>query len=667
MKRKNILKFVSLLGIGSFVMLAAASCTSATTPTPNPTPKPDPMPNPGGGMNGGNTNRGNGGGMMGDNPNPGNTTPEQQLAAARKTLTDLLGTENTNVAFYADYAKIQSTLNAAYMTAKTASENTSASLENLRSASTTLQAAIDKAASDKRAFDSANQSLVTAYNNLKTTLQFKTTSLEELSENKYSGIKNHLSKLFDTGSAITAKTLDPTSGERPTLEKVNEANNSIKMAISPESLKKWKDNADKFNEFEKNPLSKEKLSTGTDSAHNQEQPANYSFVGYSVDVTGTTTAPASEKALLNWNYAQRTIFTSGDQPTKIDTPAASDEAPAQPLSNVSWIYSLAGNGAKYTLDFTYYGPSTGYLYFPYKLVKNSDSVGLQYKLNNSPTETAIAFGNMQNANGPTATVDSINIAKVTLSNLNFGANKIEFSVPSEKVAPMIGNMYLTSSADEANKQKIENSIFGNSVTTENNRTIISVDALSGYSLASDWSTFIGRYADQQLTLDGKMMRDQKYYLIGYVGGNTGARNVTGITEKTNEQRSPVVSTPKTRTYTFYVNAPKAGAYYIKGVFASKVRRDLKFSTGDMSSNNVTIQQLSTNNLTTLRTFDTSATTGATRVTTVSDRKTLTLVEGLNKIVVSGATADNGNAPNFGYLEFILNETQPETTNVSNPS
>ncbi|SYV94466.1 Mycoplasma haemagglutinin, partial [Mycoplasmoides gallisepticum] len=93
---------------------------------------------------------------------------------------------------------------------------------------------------------------------------------------------------------------------------------------------------------------------------------------------------------------------------------------------------------------------------------------------------------MQNANGPTATVDSINIAKVTLSNLNFGANKIEFSVPAEKVAPMIGNMYLTSSADEANKQKIENSIFGNSVTTENNRTIISVDALSGYSLASDW-------------------------------------------------------------------------------------------------------------------------------------------------------------------------------------
>ncbi|UQZ95761.1 hypothetical protein F9C22_03340 [Mycoplasmoides gallisepticum] len=71
MKRKNILKFVSLLGIGSFVMLAAASCTTPVNPTPNPTPTPNP---PSGGMSGGNTNPGNGGGM--DNS-------AQQLAAAK--------------------------------------------------------------------------------------------------------------------------------------------------------------------------------------------------------------------------------------------------------------------------------------------------------------------------------------------------------------------------------------------------------------------------------------------------------------------------------------------------------------------------------------------------------------------------------------------------------
>ncbi|AAP56693.1 VlhA.5.08 variable lipoprotein family protein [Mycoplasmoides gallisepticum str. R(low)] len=661
MKRKNILKFVSLLGIGSFVMLAAASCTTPVNPTPNPTPNPEPKPNPTPNPEPKPMPNPGGGGESMDNA-------AQELAAARTALTSLLASKNANVEMYSDYAKIKNDLTAAYTTAEQTSQNSSATLEQVKNATSTLQTAINTANSNKQKFDQDHSELLTSYKNLKTVVGKKDAVVMELKDSKYSAILNEINSASLKAEKIIKETLDPISGEIPTSKMITDGTANIEKVINSETLMSQKENADQFANFKAYTIVKEKI-MGTDDTHNQAQPANYSFVGYSVDVTGTTTAPGSETALPNWNYAQRTIFTSGDQPTKIDTPAASDETPAQPLSNVSWIYSLAGNGAKYTLDFTYYGPSTGYLYFPYKLVKNSDSVGLQYKLNNIPTETAITFGNMQNANGPTATVDSINIAKVTLSNLNFGANKIEFSVPAEKVAPMIGNMYLTSSADEANKQKIENSIFGNSVTTENNRTIISVDALSGYSLASDWSTFVGRYTDQQLTLDGKMMPDQKYYLIGYVGGNTGARNVTGITEKTNEQRSPVASTPKTRTYTFYVNAPKAGAYYIKGVFASKVRRDLKFSTGDMSSNNnVTVRQLSTNNLTTLKTFDTSATTGPTRVTTVPDnRKTLTLVEGLNKIVVSGATADMGNAPNFGYLEFILNETQPETTNVSNPS
>ncbi len=367
-------------------MLAAASCTSATTPTPNPEPKPkpnpnpepkpDPMPNPpSGGMNGGDTNPGNDGGMMGDNPNPGNTTPEQQLAAARKTLTDLLGTENTNVALYADYAKIQSTLSTAYMTAKTASENTSATLDNLRSASTTIQAAIDKAASDKRAFDSANQPLVTAYNQLKTTLQSKTTSLEGLSENRYSGAKNHLSKLFDAGSAITAKTLDPTMGTVPEVQSVTKANEDITTAVS--KLTEWKTNADKFNDFEKKPLSKEKLESTNDRAHNQEQPANWSFVGYSVDIT--TRSASNSQNLPNWNFAQRKVWTSEGQ-QRGRTVLVSSPVSA---TDVSWIYSLAGEGTKYTLTFEYYGPDNAFLYFPYKLVKAADSssVALQYSLN----------------------------------------------------------------------------------------------------------------------------------------------------------------------------------------------------------------------------------------------------------------------------------------------
>ncbi|WP_081275612.1 hypothetical protein, partial [Mycoplasmoides gallisepticum] len=56
-------------------------------------------------------------------------------------------------------------------------------------------------------------------------------------------------------------------------------------------------------------------------------------------------------------------------------------------------------------------------------------------------------------------------------------------------------------------------------------------------------------------------------------------------------------------------------------------------------------------------------TESTRVTTdPTGRKTLTLVEGLNKIVVSGAT--NGNhAPFVGNLTFTLNNVQT-TSNTS---
>ncbi|MES3497619.1 FIVAR domain-containing protein, partial [Mycoplasmoides gallisepticum] len=141
MKRKNILKFVSLLGIGSFVMLAAASCTSATTPTPNPEAKPNPMPNPpSGGMNDKNTNPGNGEGM--DNS-------AQQLAAAKTALTTLLNGQTEKVGLYNDYAKIKDQLVKAYTAAKEISDKSDATLQEVNNAKTTLETAITTAASSK--------------------------------------------------------------------------------------------------------------------------------------------------------------------------------------------------------------------------------------------------------------------------------------------------------------------------------------------------------------------------------------------------------------------------------------------------------------------------------------------------------------------------------------
>ncbi|AFP76371.1 variably expressed lipoprotein and hemagglutinin (VlhA) family protein [Mycoplasmoides gallisepticum NC96_1596-4-2P] len=700
MKRKNILKFVSLLGIGSFVMLAAASCTQASTPTPTPTPTPNPEPKPdpmtppsggdmnnplSGGMNGGDTNPGNGGGT--DNA-------VQQLAAARKTLTDLLGTENTNVALYADYAKIQSTLSTAYMTAKTASENTSATLDNLRSASTTLQAAIDKAASDKRAFDSANQPLVTAYNQLKTTLQSKTTSLEGLSENKYSSIKNHLSKLFDTGSAITAKTLDPTMGTVPEVLPVTKANEDITTAVS--KLTEWKTNADKFNEFVKNPLSKGKLSAGADSAHNQEQPANWSFAGYSVDLTTGSTGNSQNP--LNWNFAQRKVWTSEGQQTG-KTALVSSPVSA---TDVSWIYSLAGEGTKYTLTFEYYGPDNAFLYFPYKLVKQADSssVALQYSLNKTssklinfePAETvstntdqsenevattsttearsssevlvADEAATSNNEMNPTPTVSDINIAKVTLSGLTFGENTIEFSVPTNKVAPMIGNMYLTSNSES--QGKIYNEIFGNTSNSSDNSTSVTVDLLTGYSLASGWSTYIGEFKqlmDTQMGASSDSQTRKPSYLVGFIGG-PGRRQ---LVNNSNKIESPKTNSQQ-RTFTIYVNAPQDGDYYISGSYLTSDNRQLMFSspTGDSTSsmNNVTLTIQGKRNWTTLGAFNTQTNTNIVNPSNLSSgmqnaHTTLRLKKGLNKVVISGVS--NGDTPYIGNLTFTLNNNPSSNT------
>ncbi|SYV95254.1 Mycoplasma haemagglutinin, partial [Mycoplasmoides gallisepticum] len=192
---------------------------------------------------------------------------------------------------------------------------------------------------------------------------------------------------------------------------------------------------------------------------------------------------------------------------------------------MSWIYSLAGEGTKYTLSFEYYGPDTAFLYFPYKLVKQADSnsVALQYSLNkaspklinfqpvrtepanaDSTTNETTTTGSSEsrsssevlvadeaatsnNEMNPTPTVDSINIAKVTLTGLAFGQNTIEFSVPTDqtnKVAPMIGNMFISSNSES--QEKIYNQIFGNTSNLSTDSRSVTIDLLKGYSLASGW-------------------------------------------------------------------------------------------------------------------------------------------------------------------------------------
>ncbi|MES3497408.1 hypothetical protein QMY45_02775 [Mycoplasmoides gallisepticum] len=651
MKRKNILKFVSLLGIGSFVMLAAASCTSATTPTPNPTPnpepKPDPMPNPpSGGMNGGDTNPGGGQGMM---------NSAQQLADAKAALTTLTNSESEKVGLYVDYAKINAKLSAAYTTAKNVLNNSASTTQNINAAKTTLEAEIAAAAKAKTDFDAQHASLVEAYNNLKETLKEEKTNLDSLANENYAAIRTNLNSLYEKANTIVTATLDPATGNIPEVMSVTQANQDITNATS--KLVAWKQNADNLaNSFIKQSLVKNNL-TGVDVANNQEQPGNYSFVGFSVNVDTP-----------NWNFAQRKVWAS-ENTLLATTPTEDATQQAAPLTDVSWIYTLNGAEAKYTLSFRYFGAGkTGYLYFPYKLVKTNDNVGLQYKLNGGDTEqinfvqtpaassshdaaieeeTMASPAEMQSA----PTVDDIKIAKVALSNLNFDSNTIEFSVPTGKVAPMIGNMYLTSSNAEVNKNKIYDDLFGNTFSNENNPTSVTVDLLKGYSLAASYSIYVRQFNDLNIQNGTDMARSRAVYLVGLIGSNA-SRSIRNLS---NVRTSPNTVSAN-RTFTIYVNAPKSGDYYLSGSYLTNQNRNIKFlnsSSDQTSSNSLTLNVQAQTNWETLGNFDTSNNTNivTTSGSSTTTGRTLNLKQGLNKIVISGV--GNGNTPFIGNLTFTL--------------
>ncbi|WP_434340942.1 hypothetical protein [Mycoplasmoides gallisepticum] len=715
MKRKNILKFVSLLGIGSFVMLAAASCTSATTPTPkpepkptpSPEPKPDPMPNPpSGGMNGGDTNPGNGGGM--DNA-------AKQLAAARTALTNLLSSKNTNVQMYSDYAKIKSDLTAAYTSAEATSQNSSAKLEQVKSATSTLQTAINTAVNEKKVFDENNSELVTAYNNLKTTLEGENTTLAAFNDSaNYGGIKTHLMSLYNQAKTITTSTLLNDAGQSPNKDNVVKINKEITDAINPTLLNQQKANADMLaTSFTKQVLNDTQLTSGSSetSMQTQPQPGNYSFVGYSVDVT-----TGSNNARPNWNFAQRKVWDTNKAPL-------TQTEQSNKLTDVSWIYSLSGMGAKYTVTFDYYGASNNaYLYFPYKLVQANDNVALQYSLNGiapkaiefkaaaatqavpaqegaSATHQDSSSGSSSPSSPPAAaapseaearvaetpanppatsqdsasadqtmstattmneapTVDIINVAKVTLTDLKFGQNTIEFSLPTgddhtSKVAPMIGNMYLT--ANDQNVDKVYDDIFGNTVANQDNATEVSVDLLKGYSLATSYSMYVRRFST--LTANGTTISNP-VYLVGFIGGNQG-RTVSHTPSEVNN--FPIVN-GDSRTLTVYVNAPQQGQYHISGSYiSSTTQRSLRFSTDNTdnieSSNSITINVTAKQNWTSLEEFNTSSDSTIMQ----NNNRMLDLKKGLNKIVISGVS--NGDTPYIGNLKFTLNNPSP--TNAEN--
>ncbi|WP_391516855.1 hypothetical protein [Mycoplasmoides gallisepticum] len=612
-KKRIILKTISLLGTTSFLSIGISSCMSIT--------KKD------------------------ANPNNGQT----QLQAARMELTDLINAKARTLASLQDYAKIESSLSSAYSEAETVNNNLNATLEQLNMAKTNLESAINQANTDKTTFDNKHPNLVEAYKALKTTLSQRATNLEGLASTAYNQIRNNLVDLYNKASSLITKTLDPLNGG--TLLDSNEittANKNINNTLS--TINQQKTNANALaNSFIKKVIQNNEQSFVGMFTNTNVQPSNYSFVAFSADVTP-----------VNYKYARRTVWDG-------DGPSSRILANTNSITDVSWIYSLAGTNTKYQFSFSNYGPSTGYLYFPYKLVKAADAnnIGLQYKLNNGnvqQVEFATSTGANNTTANPTPAVDEIKVAKIVLSGLRFGQNTIEFSVPMgqdnmNKVAPMIGNIYLSS--NENNADKIYNDIFGNTINQQNNATSVMINMVEGYNLASSYSP-----AYKLINVSAGGGQTQPYYVIGWLGASDqNARTAMGT--NMNVQRVPATTSNQggyARYVSFYVNAPQAGSYYISGNYNSLTNRGLAVSTDTKFTTNVIkithLQVIDATNR--ILTFDTKTKRGTDsnngNITLDQNKDTITLTKGWNKVYISGVNADS---VGIGNLTFTL---MPPQTN-----
>ncbi|SYV95276.1 Mycoplasma haemagglutinin, partial [Mycoplasmoides gallisepticum] len=93
-------------------------------------------------------------------------------------------------------------------------------------------------------------------------------------------------------------------------------------------------------------------------------------------------------------------------------------------------------------------------------------------------------------------------------------------------------------------------------------------------------------------MEGTQRIQDPVYLVGYIGGSQD-RNFTQNLQVQNNLRYPLAQNDQ-RTFTIYVNAPKAGDYHISGsyLFSSNqnVQRGLKLSINNDNSVLLTVKK-----------------------------------------------------------------------------
>ncbi|MDC4184282.1 hypothetical protein [Mycoplasma bradburyae] len=604
MNKKSILKVVSLLSVGSIVMLSATSCNgiklSEQLKSSNLDTQPQPDPN------------------LDKNPTNEHMVDggvSALVTKARTELDNLIKTKADKLDAYSDYSVIKNELTSAYNAAELTKNSNSATEQQLNEAKASLQSSINKAEADKTEFDNGHTDIVRAYKELKTTLNNKSAILSSLNDDKYVGIRSYFKTYYDTAEQIITNTLQYDGLTKNTIDQAKN-----KIVELTDNLDSKKSNIDQYSTFKmfrvNNTNFKGSLKYSATPADSQK------LVTFSSDFDNDNNS-------YKWRYANRLI----DSETK--------ERSIQ-ITNVSWIYSLDTQDgmnmttASYDLDFEYYGGNTATLYFPYKAAKadqvSGSNLSLKYKLNeNNPVNVDLTG----------VAVNDIKVATINLTGLKFGMNKISFTTEANKKAPMIGNFYISTTNDTVDA--VYNDIFGNEVSADNPDKI-TVNFLKGYGLANKGygvtnSTFIKKMTGK---LDSDILGDQvpnnDYYVIGYLGdASQGSEQQNGSNIK---------------YYTFYVNVPKDGTYEISGIYntgenrglffwkdnynASQPGKKAKFSNLNSGQNNWTDKLKSFNKM---QKAD-------------NESASLELSKGLNKIIISGA-AWNRAAPNLGNVSFTL--------------
>ncbi|MDC4163503.1 hypothetical protein LNO75_02795 [Mycoplasma sp. T363T] len=616
-KTKKLLQLSFSLGFLATTALVATSCNDTKTVTPKPT-KPNPMqPENGSGSGTGTetTTPGTAETMQpGNGSGTGTTTPDN--TEAKNQLKALIDKENNNLALYADYSVIKSALVAAYTAAKEVNNKADATNNELTSAKTALETAINTAATSKTTFDKEHKELVEAYKGLKTKLANKDSTLSMVDNDSY--IKTYISNLYTEATNIVTAGLQPNTP--PVVQDLKTLNETIQSSTS--NLDQKKEVVNQYSNFKKFVISETNFKG--DTLYDKVSPDNQSIVAFS---SSFDNSPDDYK----WRTARR--FIDKEEKTK-----------SLQETNVSWIYNLntkAEEGkiqASYDIEFEYYSGNSAKLYFSYKAITTDQAtspttkLSLNYKLNNSEVKSVDLTK---------AKVDGIEIAEIELTNLNFGLNKISFTTEADKSAPMIGNIYIANS--DKNPADIYDDIFGNE-RAKDNPNQITVNFVKGYGLANKGIGVIKGNQNQStdiFKLTGKLDgqgSDKDYYLLGYLGNSASSSDSTSSSQK---------------YYTFYVNANQAGTYEISGLFWSGEKRGLSFWVDEYNNStdgkHTKFKDLMLGNWMEkkLKIFNSDNKDGG-------QTGSLVLKQGLNKIIVSGKEP-NKEAPNLGNVTFKLKE------------